>query len=44
MFLFFSISLVVNAQIFKKMEDIKKHEGFFEFYYSEKMTFGTTNS
>jgi len=44
MFLFFSISLEVNAQIFEKMEDIKKHEGFFEFFYSEKVTFSTTNS
>jgi len=44
MFLFFSRSLVVKAQVLKKKEDIKKLEGFFGFYYSEKMTFSTTNS
>ncbi len=44
MFLFFSSSLVIDGRILKKMEDIKKQEGFFEFYYSEKMTFSTTIS
>jgi hypothetical protein len=30
------MSLVVNAQILEKTGDIKKHEGLFDFYYSEK--------
>jgi len=43
MFLFFSISLFINAKFLKKWKN-KEHEGFFEFYYSEKMTFSTRNS
>ncbi len=36
MFLFFSISINGTAQILDKKEDLKKYEGFFDFYYSEK--------
>ncbi len=31
----FSISIVANAQFLEKKEDLKKYEGFFDFYYNE---------
>lgn len=36
MFLFFSISISSTAQILDKIDDLKKHEGFFNYYYSPK--------
>ncbi len=36
MFLFLSISVGATAQILDKKDDLKKYEGFFDFYYSEK--------
>lgn len=35
-FLFLSISVCTNAQILDKVDDLKKHEGFFNYYYSPK--------
>lgn len=34
-FLFFSISLSMQAQFLDKKEDLKKFEGYFDFYYNE---------
>lgn len=35
-FLFFSISVSSTAQILDSIDDLKKHEGFFNYYYSAK--------
>ncbi len=35
-FLFFSILFSANAQFLDKKENLKKYDGFFNFYYSEK--------
>ncbi len=34
--LFFSVIISANAQFLDKKEDLKKHEGYFNFHYSEK--------